>query len=385
MTTYRTPGVYREDLFPAPTAEMQTGVPAFLGLTEKGAPNEAERLTTWSQFEDAFGAAPTEGYLGSAVHGFFENGHRACYVMPLADWREESLQEGLNALASLDEIDLVACPDIMAVRRYEEGAPHPERVRRMQMAVLRHCDNAGDRFAVLDSLPGFDTPEMLSQRHGLVGSNGAVYYPWLDVGDRSETGAVRYVPPSGHVAGVYARTDIETGVHKAPANEVLDGVLDLERGVTSVEQEELNPAGVNCIRAFPGRGIRVWGARTLSTEPAWTYVSVRRLFLTAGRWMERNMSGIAFEPNGAKLWARIGRELTAYFMDLFRKGALKGSTAEEAFYCKCDADTNPPDVIEQGMVVTEIGLAPGSPSEFVVVRVIHGPSGVTIAGPTQPG
>jgi phage tail sheath protein FI len=184
---------------------------------------------------------------------------------------------------------------------------------------------------------------------------------------------------------VYARTDQRIGVHKAPANDVLQGVLDLEVNLTDAQQDRLNPEGINCLRAFPGRGIRVWGARTLSRDPAWTYVNVQRLFLTAGRWIERNMSSAVFEPNDPRLWARVGRELTAYFNDLLRRGALRGRTPQEAFYVKCDAETNPPEVRDAGMVVTEIGLAPALPGEFVVLRVIHGASGVSIAGPLRPG
>ncbi len=127
--------------------------------------------------------------------------------------------------------------------------------------------------------------------------------------------------------------------------------------------------------AFPGRGIRVWGARTLSSDSAWSYVNVRRLLLTAGRWLERNMSGITFEPNDETLWARIQRDLTVYFNDMFRRGALKGSTPQEAFYIRCDAQTNPPDAREAGTVVTEIGLAPAAPSEFVIVRIISDATG----------
>lgn len=259
----------------------------------------------------------------------------------------------------------------------------------MQAAVLKHCDELGDRFAILDSPPGVRTnnvqkhPEKLRQQ-GVSGTTGAVYFPWIDVGKRDKNGKVKYVPPCGHVAGVYARSDQRVGVHKAPANEILEGVLDLEVNLTNTEQGELNPFGINCLRAFPGRGIRVWGARTLSNDPAWTYVNVRRLFLTVGRWIERNMPGVTFEPNDSRLWARIVRELTAYFNDLFRRGALKGRITREAFYVKCDGETNPPEAIDGGKVVTEIGLAPSVPNEFIIVRLIHGDSGVTIAGPTRP-
>jgi phage tail sheath protein FI len=183
---------------------------------------------------------------------------------------------------------------------------------------------------------------------------------------------------------VYALNDQRVGVHKAPANDELAGVLDLEFNLNNAQQGELNPHGVNCLRAFPGRGIRVWGARSLSHEPAWTYVSVRRLFLTAGRWIERALAGATFEPHDLRLWVRIERELSDYFNQLFRRGALKGGTAEQAFYVKCDDETNPPEAQEAGLVITEIGLAPATPNEFVVVRLVHGAGGVSISGPVQP-
>jgi hypothetical protein len=159
-------------------------------------------------------------------------------------------------------------------------------------------------------------------------------------------------------------------------------VLDLEVNVTGAEQGELNPAGVNCLRAFPGRGIRVWGARTLadpSRQPEWIYINVRRLFVTVARRIERTMPWAVLEPNDERLWARIARELTAYLGDLYRQGAFRGGSAQGAFRVKCDAETNPAEVRDAGMVVTEIHLAPTVPGEFVVVRIIHGAGGVTVA------
>lgn len=376
MPTYRTPGVYREDVFLAPAAELRTGVPAFLGLAETGAVNTPHELTLWPQFGEEFGAPLSDGYLAYAVRGFFENGGQLCYVVRLDDALppEESLREGLEVLAPLDTVDLVCAPDVMTNAAWATV---------LQQMVLDHCQATGDRFAILDALPNVTVDQVLIQRQGLRGANGALYYPWVRVLDRAAADG-DFFPPCGHVAGVYARSDQRIGVHKAPANEVLEGVLDLAIDLTNDQQGRLNPEGVNCLRAFPGRGIRVWGARTLSDDPAWVYVNVRRLFLTAGRWIERNLAGAVFEPNDRRLWTRIVRELTAYFNDLFKRGALKGRTPQEAFYIKCDAEINPPEVREEGMVVTEIGLAPAAPSEFVVVRIIHGATGVTIAGPTRP-
>jgi phage tail sheath protein FI len=173
------------------------------------------------------------------------------------------------------------------------------------------------------------------------------------------------------VAGIFARSDTRVGVFKAPANEEIFGVLDLETSIDNSIQDQLNPEGVNCLRVFPGRGIRVWGARTLSRDPNWRYVSVRRLFLTLRRWIDLNMAWATFEPNALPLWVRIQRELTTYLTTLLRAGALQGTTPAQAFYVKCDAETNPPDLREAGQVVIEIGLAPLAPAEFIVVRIIQ--------------
>lgn len=386
MPPYKTPGVYREDVFPAPAVELLTGVPALLGCTTNGPVETPQRLTIWPQFAEIFGPALPDGYLAAAVRGFFENGGSVCYVVRLDQTANPvvALNQALAALEPWDTIDLVCAPDIM--RSPQTGGRPPETdVRLMQLALLTHCEQQGDRLAILDALPNATVDEVLIQRQALSGTNGALYYPWLWVPDVTPPATRVKVPACGHVAGVYARSDQRVGVHKAPANEVVEGVLDVEVNVTAAEQGLLNPESVNCLRAFPGRGIRVWGARTLSNNPAWAYVNVRRLFLTAGRWVERAMAGVAFEPNEFMLWVRIERELRAYFRALFRQGALKGTTEEEAFYVRCDADTNPPEGREAGMVVTEVGLAPAFPNEFVVVRLIHGASGVTITGPTRPG
>jgi phage tail sheath protein FI len=385
MVTYITPGVYKEERFPEPIATLQTGVPAFLGYTRKVGERRQlihvpQRLTRWQQFEQYFGALRAEGYLGAAVRGFFENGGRQCYVVPLDDSlpAETSLQAGLAALAPLETLDLVCAPDVM---RYQPDhlPPDPIAVRTLQTAVLDHCDRTGDRLAILDALPGGDIETVLEQRRRLSGHNGALYFPWLDTGERDDQGHVRFVPPCGHVAGVYARSDARVGVYKAPANEVLEGVLDLEINLSNAQQGRLNPVGINALRVLPGRGIRVWGARTISPEAAWMYVNVRRLFLTAGRWIEHNLANAVFEPNGPNLWARLTRELTAYFNGLLQQGALQGATSRDAFYVKCDGETNPPEVRDAGQVITEVGLASTVPGEFIVIRIVHGASGVTMS------
>lgn len=390
------PGVYREDVYGLPQRSLfMTSVPAFLGTRPLRRPippdpkttqpdNKAGRskpdrnqpirfsvLSWWSQFEHYFQSPFDDAYLAYAVRGFFQNGGRRCCVVNLKDLSAESLQDGLDSIAGLNTVDLVCVPELATLG---------SKAFDLQQIVVKHCENAGDRFAILDSRHGDTSDGVADQWSAIDGHNGAIYYPWLRV-SAFEHGKTILIPPCGHVAGIYARTDAARGVHKAPANEVLDGVLDLERQMTNAEQGILNPKSVNCIRSFPGRGMRVWGARTLSGQPDWTYVNVRRLFLTAVRWMNWNMTDMTFEPNNAQLWARIERELNTYFVEQYRSGALKGRTPGEAFYVKCDAETNPPEVQDANRVVTEIGLAPTTPFEFIVVRFIHGATGVSIEGP----
>ena len=334
------------------------------------------------EFFDNF-LAPASGFLADAVEGFFRNGGVRCYVARAdacdsTDAQAQAMKDTLDALATLDDFDLVAVPDAMTFRLSTgdpskdaiDPVPNVAAILSVQAHALRHCAENLGRFAILDSVRGSAPEDVLRQREGLALQSkepvgGALYYPWL------KTGEGRLVPPCGHVAGVYARSDGNVGVHKAPANEELFGVLDLETNVTATMQDSLNPQGVNCLRAFAGRGIRVWGARTLSRDEAWRYVNVRRLFLTVCRWVDLNMPWASYEPNEPRLWVRIQRELGAYLRGLWTTGALVGLTPEQAFYVKCDAETNPPELRESGQAVTEIGIAPSSPAEFVVVRILH--------------
>jgi phage tail sheath protein FI len=376
--TYQTPGVYREEIFLKPEAKLPTGVPGFVGFAdadsqEGPAFNAPVALHRKEEFAARFKSRP-ESFLGEAITGFFDNGGVRCYVArardpdPSGD-QSAALQNAIAALAPLDDLDLVAVPDVMSLR-LPDGKPEVEAIARVQQQMLAHCAEQGDRMAILDALPERTAQGMLEQRDRLtIGQaepvNGALYYPWL----RTISG--RFVPACGHVAGIFARTDAKVGVFKAPANAEVFGVLDLETNIDNSIQDRLNPEGVNCLRAFPGRGIRVWGARTLSRDRNWRYVNVRRLFLTLRRWIDLNMAWATFEPNEPRLWVRIQRELTTYLTKLLRDGALKGATPDQAFYVKCDAETNPPELREVGQVVTEIGLAPLSPAEFIVVRIIH--------------
>jgi phage tail sheath protein FI len=381
VTPQQAPGVYRLDVFPPPAQTLLTGVPAFLGYAEEGDIARPAPLTLWPQFEAQFGPQPATGYLHCAVRGFFDNGGLMCYVVRLDATAEPlvALQAGLAALEDVTAVDLVCAPDIMP-------SPNPTAVPDaaaiaaaavLQKAVLADCDRVGGRFAILDTVLTIDTTAVNAQLTALGNDDdGAIYYPWLWVATPGMTG--QYVPPCGHVAGIYSRSDQETGVYKAPANEVVEGVLDLRVLLSDDDIGPLTTAGVNCLRAAPGRGIRVWGARTLGEYPAWRSIAARRVFLTMGRWLDAFLPQLAFEPNDVRLWVRITRELTAYLDGLLQAGALKGRTAAEAFFVKCDSETNPPDVTAAGMVVTMVGVALADPAELIVVRIIHGASGVSI-------
>jgi phage tail sheath protein FI len=227
----------------------------------------------------------------------------------------------------------------------------------------------GDRFAILDGQETDTfTPEAI---RGTTGNSdyAALYFPRIEVFDPVD-GARAYVPPSGHVAGIYARIDTERGVHKAPANAVVRGALGLEHRLGRADQAGLNPAGINLIRDLNGNLV-VWGARTLGGDAngEWKYINVRRLFLFLRESLDEGIQWAVFEPNDINLWAKITRNVTAFLTNVWRSGALFGITPAEAFYVRCDASTNPPEVRELGQVVTEIGVAVVRPAEFVVFRI----------------
>jgi phage tail sheath protein FI len=282
---------------------------------------------------------------------------------------DTSERTGFGGLEALDAVNVVAVPDLMAA--YERGDIDLDGVKAVQLGMISHCELMGDRMAILDSPPGLNARQIREWRQDTAGydsSQAALYYPWISVFDPA-TGQKQNVPPSGHMAGVWARNDTERGVHKAPANEVVRGAVDLELQITRGEQDLLNPQGINCIRPFPGRGIRIWGARTLSSDPAWRYLNVRRYFDYLEESILLGTQWVVFEPNDEALWARIRRNISAFLVNEWRAGALFGSRAEEAFYVKCDRDTNPTESVDAGRVVCQIGVAPVKPAEFVVFQL----------------
>jgi phage tail sheath protein FI len=277
---------------------------------------------------------------------------------------------GVSGLEALDDVTMVAMPDLMGL--YQKGQIDMKGVQVVQTAIMNHCEAMRNRVAILDAPPDLNPQQINNWRMKEANYDSkyaALYYPWIEIDNPVAKGKTMFSPPSGHMAGIWARNDAERGVHKAPANEIVRGAIGLERQLTTGEQDGLNPNGINCIRAFPGRGIRVWGARTLSSDPSWRYLNVRRLFNYVEASIERGTQWIVFEPNDEGLWSRIRRDINAFLYQVYMSGALFGASTTDAYFIKCDAETNPPATVDAGMVITEIGIAPVKPAEFVVFRI----------------
>jgi len=413
MSQYLSPGVYVEEV-PSSVkaiAGVSTSTPGFIGVVPDKihlvardpagatttttkfvdfnvtAANKAPKLiTNWTQFTKAFGdligdenAAATadagpqldDGHhkLAHAVYGFFNNGGSRCYVVRIVSATTD-LDDALKAFAAIDEIALVAFP-----------GNTDDSVR---SKLVTHCRSTADRFAILDG------PETASDLTTLTHTASdttpgvmpakddysAWYFPWVKVFDPATKllnpggdGSLG-VPPSGHMAGIYARVDNDRGVHKAPANEVVRGALNVTQGLSKADQDGLNPKGVNCIRAL-NDSILAWGARTVGGDANadLKYINVRRTLLFLRESIDEGTQWVVFEPNTPALWQKISRNVTAFLTNVWRAGALFGTTPQEAFYVKCDAETNPPELRELGQVVTEIGVAIVRPAEFVIFRI----------------
>ncbi|ROR97612.1 hypothetical protein EDD28_2213 [Salana multivorans] len=291
---------------------------------------------------------------------------------------DASARTGFSGLEAIDDITMVSVPDLVAA--LEQGAIDRETFKAVQLAMIAHCELMGDRMAILDPPPGLSAQQIKDWRVDEAGYDSkyaTLYWPEIKVFDPASATNI-YVPPSGHMAGIWARSDGERGVHKAPANEVIRGAIDLKTQITRAEHDLLNPVGINCNRAFPGRGIRVWGARTLSSDPAWRYINVRRLFNYLEESILVGTQWVVFEPNDDALWARIRRTINAFLVNEWRKGALFGTQPAEAFYVQCDRETNPAEAIDAGQVTCRIGVAPVKPAEFVIFQLAQFSGGTSL-------
>ena len=378
MPEYQSPGVYVEEVPPSsrPIAGVGTSTAGFLGVVPGdvvmpdkpdgsgkygvGAASKALLVTSWNDFVTQFGdIQAANAPLSWAVFGFFHNGGTRCWVVRVAQAGDLATgADELNEFAAIDEIAIVAAPGITDAAT--------------QQALVEHCMKTQDRVAILDGLQTPDTitaADIAAVGRSEAGSFGAVYWPWIQIMD-PVTGTPAIAPPSGHVAGIYARNDATRGVHKTPANEVVMGALGLERRVSKAQQNGLNPEGVNVIREFDGAP-KVWGGRTRADagRAEYPYVSTRRYMNYLRESIDEGTQWVVFEPNTPALWQRITRSVTDFLTNEWRAGALFGETPKQAFFVKCDADTNPEDVRQLGRVVTEIGVAIVKPAEFVIFRI----------------
>jgi hypothetical protein len=384
MPQYLTPGVYVEEVpGTPPITGVGTSTAGFIGTVDPklknpdnaaflmplkpgsdseryglAGLNEPHLVTNWEQFKSKFGDFHTaNSTLAHAVFGFFNNGGATCWIVRVETLADTAgVQAALKRFEAIDEIALVAAPGALDVA--------------VQEAIISHCEGMKDRFAILDGQPAAEISATAIKGTVRNSDYAALYFPQVQVFD-PVTAKPSFVPPSGHIAGLFSRVDLERGVHKAPANETLRGVIGLAYPISPNEQSLLNPAGINVIRNFNGT-ILVWGARTLGggdPKPEFRYINVRRLMNFLRESIEDGTRFAVFEPNAAPLWQRIRRSVSAFLTNVWRDGALFGETPDQAFYVKCDESTNPADVREAGQVVTEIGVAIVKPAEFVIFRI----------------
>ena len=369
------PKVYIEEIEigAKPIERKSTSTTGMVGLTQKGPLNQPTLVTSFSEFQRLFGGYLDTSYgdyryLPHAVEGFFQNGGQRVYINRVTatdsvvsdetiigkNFSEPSQRTGLWALNQVDEIKILAIPSGIT--------------QKIHNAMIEHCENLKNRFAVLDSKKCASLDAIQKQRSLYNSSYAALYYPWIKI-RHPDTEEILCIPPSGHICGIYARNDLQRGVHKAPVNEVIDGVLGPEQQISRAQQEILNPLGVNCLREFSGRGFRVWGARTTSNDPVWKYINLRRLFLYLEESIEEGTKWVVFEPNNERLWARVKQAVSQFLITVWKDGALMGTTSEQAFFVKCDRNTMTQDDIDNGRLIMLIGVAPVKPAEFVIFRI----------------
>lgn len=348
---------------------LPTSVVGFVGMATRGPVDAPVLIRSWEEHLEVFGdfdeglAIP---WLSPSVRAFFANGGRRCHVVRVASPDDADLigalspetreRTGLQALAEIDEIGVLCIP----------GVSSPA----VQQAVIAQCESLGDRFGILDPRADAESETVQDQRRLLDSSQGfaALYFPWVEVDPGNFGTAV--LPPSGFVAGVYARVDGDGGVWSAPvgAVHVAEGVT---RDVSDPDQDLLNQSGICVIRDFPDLGIRVWGARTISSDNEWKYVNVRRYVLFLEESIQKGTEWAVFEENDATLWARLEVEIGEFLEGHWREGALQGAKAEDAYFVRVDSTTTTPAEIEAGRTVMLLGVAPLKPAEFLQLTIVQ--------------
>jgi hypothetical protein len=360
MTEYLARGVYVEEKPTQlkPIEGVPTSTTGFIGPCLKGPFKKATLVTNLAEFERTYGSDRRSNYTWHAVRAFFEEGGRRLYVARAQRWTAGDCRKALKCFEAIEEISIVAAP----------GSTFGAAGTAIAQALIAHAERMRYRFAVLDGGPGQAIEHVLAMRARLTSDKAALYYPWVRVKDPTKAGELS-LPPSGFVAGIYARVDIARGVHKAPANEVVTLAVGLDHNVTDASLAALNAASINCIRAFGPRDVRVWGGRTLSADSDYKYVNVRRLFIYLEASIARGTQWAVFEPNAEPLWARIRRTVEDFLTSAWRSGGFPGSRPEEAFFVKCDRSTMTQDDIDQGRLICVVGVAAVRPAEFVIFRI----------------
>ena len=361
---------------------MGTSTAAFVGPAPAGSagPSKAP-LATLEDFERQYGdgtdlrytdGTRTPNFMWHAARAFFANGGVRLWIVRLAtkDSRPPDPADysaAFDQLAVVPDVAIVAAPG--ATFGYERGRQRESDA--IVQALVAHAERMRYRFAVIDSGDGQSTAQVRTMRAAIDSPNAALYYPWVRAIDPS-SGNELGLSPSGFVAGIYARVDASRGVHKAPANELVTLATGLEREIASAEQDALNRDGINALRRFPGRGVLVWGDRTVSSDSDWKYVNVRRLMLFLEDSIDRGLQWAVFEPNGDALWNTVRRTVEDFLASVWQDGALLGSRPDEAFFVKCDRSTMTQDDIDNGRLVCLIGEAAIKPAEFVVFKIRKG-------------
>lgn len=378
------PGVFIEELSgsPKPIEGVPTSTTAFVGPTLIGPTDTIPALlTSLRDFEAIYGDSsdltfsdsptPLHNFLFSAARAFFNNGGQRLYIAQVAATAAgltptaADYRDALTTLETVSEISVVAAPGSTVF-----AGSSLAQVAAIHAELIAHVSRpAAYRFAVLDPPPGASTTDIEAIRSQIDSRYAALYYPWVTISDPNGGPAQIAVPPSGFICGIYALTDTQEGVFKAPANQPILGTLGFERIITDPESDTLNNLGINTLRSFPGRGNLVWGARTTTSDPEWQYINVRRLFIYVESSIDKGIQWAVFEPNGPLLWAAITSSISSFLLTLWRQGALQGTKPEEAFFVKCDRTTMTQTDIDNGRLICIVGMAPVRPAEFVLFRI----------------
>jgi phage tail sheath protein FI len=372
MAEFVHPGVYLEEIDAgAKSIEgVGTSTPLLIGIAAQG-PKHATLISRYDDFTAVFGDPIAElpeklryrwtqdsdeggqwWQFALSVKGFFDNGGRRLLIKRVTCDDLDALTPN-DFVAAIESSNLIGAGLCLAPGMWSH---------QVQDALIARCETRSDCFAILDPPPQLDVAGILEFRRRYETSRAALYYPWLDIDGKQ-------VAPSAHIAGIYARVDSHGGVHKAPANEEIQGVIKFAHDITEHEQEALNPQGINVLRSFPGRGNLLWGARTLSSDPEWKYVNVRRFFTYLERSIDKGTRWAVFEPNNEQLWANVRRTVSDFLLSVWQTGALQGEKPERAYFVKCDRTTMTQEDLDNGRLICLIGVAVVKPAEFVIFRI----------------